>query len=358
MDGSPRPVVRISRLGEVAAALPALLGFWPHESVVLIALGGPGGGRVGLTVRVDLPAGAASAAVARALAARVATDDPAAVLLAVVSEAPDDRGLLLGSPPGDAVAGLPHRAVVHDVVVALDGDGLPVRDAILVRGGRWWSYDCPHPCCAPGAGTPLPGGVSAVTAAAVAAGSVVEPGRAALRARIARVAGPGAAAATWSARRRRARTARDGPAAWRAWEDIGHALRRCRPGGGEALGDGEVAAVVWALEDVGVRDRALGLALGADAAAAEVLWTECTRRAPLPLDAAPATLLAVSAWLRGDGAMANIALERALESRPGYPLARLLVQALDACLPPAALRGLITEAAEAAGEAGGAQAAG
>jgi Domain of unknown function (DUF4192) len=76
-----------------------------------------------------------------------------------------------------------------------------------------------------------------------------------------------------------------------------------------------------------------------------VLWTECTRRAPTPLDAAPATLLAVSAWLRGDGAMANVALSRALDSEPDYALARLLAQALAACIAPAELRALIGAAA-------------
>ena len=47
--------VRISDPGEVAAALPHLLGFRPEESVVVVGLGGPSGGRVGLTVRADLP---------------------------------------------------------------------------------------------------------------------------------------------------------------------------------------------------------------------------------------------------------------------------------------------------------------
>ena len=37
-----------------------------------------------------------------------------------------------------------------------------------------------------------------------------------------------------------------------------------------------------------------------------------------------------SARLRGDGAMANIALGRALDSEPGYGLARLLGDALAA----------------------------
>jgi hypothetical protein len=106
--------------------------------------------------------------------------------------------------------------------------------------------------------------------------------------------------------------------------------------------------VVWALRDTRVRDRALGLALGEDAAAAEALWTECTRRAPAPLDAAPATLLAVSVWLRGDGAMANVALDRALDSDPAYSLAQLLRRGLDACLPPGDLRDLVERAVDRA----------
>ena len=62
-------------------------------------------------------------------------------------------------------------------------------------------------------------------------------------------------------------------------------------------------------------------------------------------DAAPATLLAVWAWLRGDGAMANVALERALDSDPAYTFAGLLRAALDHCLPPAAVRRLIADTA-------------
>ena len=99
--------------------------------------------------------------------------------------------------------------------------------------------------------------------------------------------------------------------------------------------------MVWGLRDLDVRDRALQLATGPGAPAAEILWTECTRRAPGPLAAAPATLLAVSAWLRGDGAMANVALARALEVEPAYALARLLSRALAECVPPAELREMI-----------------
>jgi hypothetical protein len=137
-----------------------------------------------------------------------------------------------------------------------------------------------------------------------------------------------------------------------SWVLLLEAAGRCRPAGPnvrDRLGDREVARIVWGLRDRAVRDRALELALGPDAASVEVLWTECTRRAPAPLDAAPATLLAVSAWLRGDGAMANVALARALAGDPGYTFAGLLAEALAGCVPPRELRALIEGGVGAAG---------
>src|ERR671932_738970 len=106
MDDPLRPLVSLSDSADIAAALPYLVGFHPHESLVLVSLGGPTGTRVGLTVRAALPARSASAAVVTALVRSVATDDPAGVVVAVVSEAPDERGAL---PGGDALDGLPHR---------------------------------------------------------------------------------------------------------------------------------------------------------------------------------------------------------------------------------------------------------
>jgi hypothetical protein len=327
--------VRISEPGEIAAALPQLLGFRPRESVVLVSLAGRSGRRVGLTVRADIPPAGDAAAAAPVLARSVRTGRPSAVLVAVVSEV---------ASPSD----LPHRPLVGEVVRALDSVAVPVPEILLVRGGRWWSYDCPNPCCDPAAGTPLPAGVTQLEAAAVAAGTVVERDREALGARL---AGPGRAAREGMAdvcarvaadcTAAVAETGWDGFAA-ASWVAVTDALRRCRPGPPAGpLSDEEIARVVCGLRDAEVRDRALELALGADAPAAEQLWTECTRRAPAPLDAAPATLLAVSAWLRGDGAMANVALGRALDAEPGYGLAMLLSEALAACLPPEELRHLL-----------------
>jgi len=171
--------VRVDDPGELAAGLPHLLGYRPRESVVLMALGGRSGRRVGLTVRGDLAPPEHGRALATMLVRRLATDRPRRALAFVVSEAPDEA-----VPSG---TDLPHRALVHDLVLALDAVGIPLEQALLVRGGRWWDFDCPHACCAPGAGTPMPPVIGEIEVASVAAGTVVAEDRSALEQRIAPV---------------------------------------------------------------------------------------------------------------------------------------------------------------------------
>jgi hypothetical protein len=332
-DPDPRPTVHLAGPGELAAALPQLLGFRPAESLVAVGLRGPDRRAVCLTARVDLPPPQHSASLARDLARSMLTGDPTGVLAVVVSE--DDDG-----------AELPHRLLLRELVLALRGHGVPLTDALLVRRGRWWSYDCPDACCAPGAGTPLPAGTSELAAAAVWAGTVVEADRAALAARLT-AEGPAVAAMARACDEvgdeLATRTAQLGwdAVAEEAWADLLAAVDDAGPARAGRLPDRQVARLAWGLRDTDLRDRALTLALEEHAAAAEALWTELTRRAPAPLDTAPATLLAVSAWLRGDGALANVALDRALAGEPSYTLAGLLRTALDACLPPAAVREVI-----------------
>ena len=270
-DDSPPYRVSLVDPGEIAAALPLLLGFRPRESVVLVSLTGPRGVRVGLTVRADIPPPEHAAAVAGMLAQSVRTDRPAAVLLVVVSEAPDD---------GDEDPDLPHRALVHELIQALHRDRLPVRDALLVRAGRWWSYDCPSACCRPERGTPLPEGTSELAVASVAAGVVVADSREELAARIASRPGDMGAVARRVAAEAAARFAGTRRATrWRRSRG-----RRSRPGwpharAGTALSDRALARILWGLRDIAVRDRALLLALDEDPAV-DSLWTECVRRAP------------------------------------------------------------------------------
>lgn len=364
-SAAPLPsTVRLAAGPDLAAALPHLLGFAPEESLVVVALSGARARRVGLTLRVDLPPPGLEAAVAGQVVGCLADSAPDAAVVLVVTEEPDGLGPAVGPRLLDDAVGpvLPGRALLAEVVGRLTDAGVTVPETLLVRSGRCWSYDCAEPCCAPGAGRPLPGGTSPLAVASTVAGRVPAASRDALVERLAPVVGAEAAAVA---------AACDGVAAARAaeleahgwehladtgWDDVCTALARCAPGSRDRLTDDDVARAGFALVDTALRDRALALGLveadaedcGGDgearAAAAETLWTELTRRLPAPLDAAPATLLAVCAWSRGDGTTAHAALDRALDSRPDHALAQLLRSALDAALPPADLRRLVAAA--------------
>ena len=62
------------------------------------------------------------------------------------------------------------------------------------------------------------------------------------------------------------------------------------------------------------------------------------RRAQPRYVAAPASLLAFVAWQAGDGALANVALDRALADEPRYSMAQLLRQVITAGAPPSLAR--------------------
>src|SRR3954463_16167784 len=90
--GTPEPLYRVSlgTPGDLAAAIPQLLGFHPRESVVLIALGGASGKRVGLTVRGDIPPPEYAAAGADMVVRGIRKGEPAGGAVALVSRGPGE----------------------------------------------------------------------------------------------------------------------------------------------------------------------------------------------------------------------------------------------------------------------------
>ena len=90
------------------------------------------------------------------------------------------------------------------------------------------------------------------------------------------------------------------------------------------------------LRQLPIRDDAWARMDPQHQAAHQRLWTDLVRRAQPGYVAAPASLLAFTAWQGGDGALANLALDRALADRPDYSLALLLRDILDAGTPPSA----------------------
>lgn len=319
---------------DLIAAVPYLLGFHPADSVVVVGMRGP---RVTFVARADLAGLAGSAAAARHLAV-------------VVAQQRTDRATVLGYGPASRVT-----PAVDAVRQALAEVGVGVLDALRVTDGRYWSYLCQEPGCCPSDGTAYDSGTSQVAAAAVLAGQVALPDRAALVAQVASVEGDERARlrrATRRAGRRFADLVARTPGADRSGRQSGR-----RPGGrsvraagsiairaaqrrhrrGERLDDDEVAWLSWLLTDQTVRDLAWART---DGRATDItLWADLFRRAEPELIAAPGSLLAFAAWRAGEGALAAVALERVLAPHPDYSLALLVDDLLRRGVPPTRLAG-------------------
>ncbi|PSK61587.1 hypothetical protein B0E53_06516 [Micromonospora sp. MH33] len=327
MNSTERPRLAVRSPADLVAAVPYLLGFHPADSVVVVAVRSR---RVVFAARGDLP--------------EPGTDPrPAARHLAeVVARQGTDAATVIGYGPAARVT-----AAVDAVGEALDQTGLLVLDALRVTDGRWWSYLCADPACCPPEGTPYDPAASEVSAAAVFAGQVALPDRAALAAQVSPLGGPVRVAmrrATARAHRRLAGLAGEaagtelttGPSVRSAGvAAVRTAFRRHRRG--ERLGDDEVAWLTVLLTHLPVRDHAWSRTDGRDADIS--LWTDVLRRAEPELIAAPGSLLAFAAWRAGHGAVAAVALERVLAAHPGYSLAVLLDDALRRGLSPAELDG-------------------
>ena len=112
------------------------------------------------------------------------------------------------------------------------------------------------------------------------------------------------------------------------------AITTYRDGGVIEL-SGQFAWLALTLTSLQVCDDAWARMDPAHARAHQRLRTDLTRHAQPGYITAPASLLAFTAWQNGNGALANLALDRALADTPGYSMAMLLRDAIDARPTPA-----------------------
>lgn len=322
--------IRLSDPAALIAAVPHLLGFHPHDSVVLMALHGR---RLGLTMRADLVATEHAALLAEQLLAPMARQRPTGVALVVIGgeltaagEAP--HGSLVAAI--DSVFGSAGMLVVHSVWAAA-----------TAAGALWRCYE--DPLCA---GTIADPASTALAAATVAAGAVTFRSRDQLAAvlaaddpdtlqRRAQLLDAADAEHPMSAELRTRRLARLDE------------LRLAAAAGQTELSDSTVAEVMSALCDHRVRDACLPWCTGPAADNAERLWLSLVRGTPAPHRAEPAALLALTAYLRGDGALAGMALDAAQQASPDHSLSGLLRAALEGGLPPESLRTVAADATAA-----------
>ncbi|MDD4866482.1 MAG: DUF4192 domain-containing protein [Mycobacterium sp.] len=317
----------LNRPGALIAALPAVLGFVPENSLVLVSLEG---GELGSVMRVDLSEKLADR-VGRLVEVAAAAEPEAAIAVIV-----DEHG---AQCPG---CNEEYRQLCEALA-----DGLGQYDIELwathvvdrvALGGNWHCVDG----CGSGGAVEDPS-ASPLAAAAVLDGRRLYPRRADLQAVIA-IEDPLRSAELGEPVRRQAamrELARRADPAGCSRHDVEHAMAAAsRVARGQSLSETELAELACALTDVAVRDTLYALAIGENAGEAESLWALLARSLPPPWRVEALVLLAFSAYARGDGPLAGVSLEAALRCRPDHRMAGMLDTALQSGLRPDHIREL------------------
>jgi hypothetical protein len=327
---APPILVRLREPADMAAAIPHLVGFHPEESLVVISLRGTRK-RIGLTMRFDLAPPSLDERVAEEIAIRLAADKAEFALLACcTAEVPD-------------VGPHPRTELIRRTTIALRERGIEMLEALLVRDGRWWSYKCDDPDCCPPDGGEIPEAID-IAAAHAMTGRALLPSRDALRDRIKPVE---------FVARRAMEQALDRANGEMVDHFVAHGYQRpCldtvdllrslvtrfSDPRTAALTDEEAARVIAGVEYIPTRDVVFAAGLDLDLDVVRELFIELSRRAVPPHEAPTCTLLAGFAYAGGNGGLANIALDRAMEADPAYSLAQLINEALYRQVPPALMR--------------------
>ena len=339
MTAPMRPKIRLQQPGELLAALPYLLGFRPHNSLVLVLHNGIERKTLGMVLRADLPTRRHYREFTQAMLRPVVGNRATGVSVIVVGGCTSR----MAKPP----SALPHRRLIEVMSSALAEHDVPVLHALWApstdRNVPWHCYT--DPSCR---GAVADAANTAIIAATTAAGIVTYASREELAEALA-FTDP-------EAIRRRAELL--DRASERAGQDPGLSQEESLATVTDAINamrtnsftvtDETVTRLALALSDHLVRDACLMPPDADDAATAETLWTELTRQTPTPERAEPACLLAMAAYLRGDGALAGMALQLARDADPGHQLASLLGCALQSGLPPGRLTEMVRGASERA----------
>jgi len=336
----------------VLAIVPHMLGFYPSRSLVVLGLGAQN--RVMVTFRYDLPE---------------PPDEQLAQDIAehagyVLDREQISSALLVGYGPAELVA-----PVIYSAAARLIDSGIELHEVLRADAGRYWSLLCYDATCCPPEGRSYDPGSHPAAAAMAEAGLAAHPDRDALARTLRRPAGAAdlISRATSQALNRLSELVDIGEAegdrdpqlrATRTGRrEVQRAIRRYRSGGSIDSIE-HLAWLAVLLSDIRVRDDAWARMHPAFREHHCRLWTDVLRSAALDYVPAPASLLAFTAWQSGNGALAGMAIDRALNANPSYSMAHLLSEAIEAALPPSAARMPMTPAAVAASYGTGSYAGG
>ncbi len=315
----------IGRPAALIAALPAVLGFVPEHSLAVVTVDDVGGGpELGCVMRVDLSVGLADNT--DHLAEVVGAAGPEGAIAVIIDE--------FGSEC-DA-CGTDHLELADALGRSLALEGVQLMAVLVVdrvaAGGRWF--------CADGCGAH--GVIDDPEASPLAAAAVLD-GRRLYRRRADLQEVIAVTDAARSARLADAMADREffDPSAAQVRETTQLAMAiAVRLSEGTEPDDAELVMLACALSDPRVRDILYALAIGGGAAEAEALWALMARVLPDAARPDALALLAFSAYARGDGPLAGIALEAAVRLDPRHRMAVMLDSALQSGMRPEQIRGM------------------
>jgi hypothetical protein len=337
--------VRLSSPADLVGAIPSLVGFHPTESLVIVGLHGPRS-RNGAALRADLPDPDLRAEYVADLSARIAREDADAVVVVCFTEQADHDERL------------PESELIDQLIEELGARGIGWMEMLLVRDGRWYSYTCGKPCC-PAGGTPLPESpsshVTELEARRALSGAAILPDRSALEKS---VAGP-VAVRLFALSQLFDQTVQRLPE-----EMLEHGLEHVRiqglrlardllerfVGGDHRIDDADAVYVLLCLQDKWLRDRMITWTLDTDLRELLAFLTALAQRAVDEYAAPICTVLAAAAYQDGQGALADVALERALRSEPEYEMALILDALLINQVHPKEIRAMAVRASRVMGQ--------
>lgn len=302
---------------DLVTAVPFLIGFHPTNSIVLVSVKDDS---IGLAMRFDLPAALDSDAVDLLAHHFIRDKSDAALILAYM---PDER------EDGDSL--------LISLGAGLIRNGIDVQESLLIHQGRYRSIICRDTSCCPPAGKQLPH---------------IEDSQMAVEHVIAGMPMPFANISELIDT-----LAADESSFDLGWSDQvnlyfidedAETIAELRRDGVETMdlllddyrmGYGSrnrilVARMIGRMSDVQVRDYALGVHSEENYDLFFMMWRELLRLAPRGFVAPVACIVAAMAYENGDGALAQKALDRALDDDNQYPLAQLLRRVFSAGWPP------------------------
>jgi len=332
--------VKLRSPADIVDAVPYLVGFEPHESLVVLSLRGPRS-QLGLTARIDLPGAKSATACARNFVDYLKRDGASQAIIVVY-------------PPSDGLLHPSVKPLANALTKHLTRARIKVREVLCVCDGRWWSMQCTDAgCCSPAGTLIARDATSELAVAMTVEGRVVLESREELAQMLDPVGGLAAAAMAYAMPRvdeefaarvfaghKRELVAESLVLFRAAVEARLDPEARLEP----ELSVEDAARLIASLGLWGVRDELMTWFEGEWGEATRALLLELSRRSVVPGDASALTVLAWVCYLRGEGVLAGIAIDRARTADPTYSLAELLDQVLRSAVNPSIFHETIASA--------------